>query len=455
MRSLLNTSLHLIIYVYLLFSVSCRNNPENIIVVLGDARDVQSYETILSSQTLKIGLINPARPDKPVRILTDNFISACSPEVSFDGKSMIFAGRKDVADPWQIWEMDLNNSKVRNVSPGDENCLYPAYLPGSQVVYSKTIIDDSLRSSLSLFKSALDGTGEQRITFTPSAWYASTTLADGRILTKCSKDGSGEPDLMVLRPDGTKAELFCKPPHKLTGCKAVETHEGLIAFTGKEPDGSDLELLAVSYNNPFNRTYTKSDQLNADFLSVSSAASGKMLVCYRNNPGEKYRLGEFDNEEGVVRVVYENTMFDVVEAVLTGEKAEPRKLPSEVDKLVKTGLLLCQDVNFPGGQKISKIEVEGVDNSSYGTFEPEADGSFYLKVIADMPFRLKTYDDKGEIVDVCNWMSLRPNERRGCTGCHEDPQVVPENRIPLAVKKSPVIIPVTLEEIEEKIIELE
>lgn len=454
MRPVRKSSLHIILYVSLLYSVSCRNNSENIIVVIGEAGEARSYETILTSRTLRIGLIDPAQTQKPVRILTDDFYSACSPEVSYDGKSMIFAGRKGEADPWQIWEMNLSTSRIRNITSSEENCLYPAYLPGSQVVFSKMIINDSLKSTLSLFKCASDGTAEQRITFTPAAWYASTTLADGRILAKCSETGSGEPDLMVLRPDGTKAELFCKPPFILTGGKAIETPAGQIVFTGKVAKESEPELLSVSYNRPSHNTYTQSTKLNGDFISVSTAPSGKMLVCFRNNPGEKYRLCEFYFEEGDVKILYENPDLDVIEAVMTGEKPEPRKLPSEVDMLVKTGLLLCQDVSFPSGVKIAKVEVAGIE-SSYGTFVPEADGSFYLKVIADMPFRLKTYDMKGEVVSECNWMTLRPNERRGCTGCHEDPEVVPENRIPDAVRKSPVIIPVELSEIKEKIIELE
>jgi hypothetical protein len=52
-------------------------------------------------------------------------------------------------------------------------------------------------------------------------------------------------------------------------------------------------------------------------------------------------------------------------------------------------------------------------------------------------------------------MWLRPNERRGCVGCHEDPELVPANRVPLAVKKNPVGVPVHAEKIKEKAVELE
>lgn len=441
----------LIIYVSLI-SGSCQDNQQNIIVVTGDAQDVQSLNTLIDSRSLKIGIINTARPGKPARILTSEFMSAFSPEVSYDGKSMIFAGRKNETSPWQIWEMNLNNSKVRNISPCHENCMYPSYLPGSQVVFSKMLVNDSLKSQLSLFRCNTDGTGLERITFTPATWFASSVLADGRILAKCSQP-DGKPEFMVLRPDGTKAELFCKPQLELGGSRAGETQEGNILFTGKKQDGSVSEIITVSYNNPFQGTSVLTSGMTGDFLSVHTAP-GRTLVCYRDLPGEKYRLYEFDYNDGLGNVLHGSDEYDIVEAVLKGEKPKPRKLPSEVDKLVKTGLLLCQDVSFPDGKKITKIEVAGID-SSHGTILPEADGSFYLKVISDMPFRLRTYDEKGEMVNECNWMSLRPNERRGCTGCHEDPQVVPENRIPLAVKKTPVIIPVTLNKIEEKIIELE
>ena len=53
------------------------------------------------------------------------------------------------------------------------------------------------------------------------------------------------------------------------------------------------------------------------------------------------------------------------------------------------------------------------------------------------------------------WIWLRPNERRGCIGCHEDHEMVPENRVPLAVKTSPVNIPMHINKVVEKKVSLE
>ena len=91
-----------------------------------------------------------------------------------------------------------------------------------------------------------------------------------------------------------------------------------------------------------------------------------------------------------------------------------------------------------------------------GIVEAAKDRSFYLKVKADTPFRFRVLDEKGNPVnESCDWIWLRPNERRGCVGCHEDQELAPENRIPLAVKISPVAVPVHIVKVKEKSVELE
>ena len=104
---------------------------------------------------------------------------------------------------------------------------------------------------------------------------------------------------------------------------------------------------------------------------------------------------------------------------------------------------------------MNKIRIIGID-SALGEINVERDGSFYLKVIADTPFQIQTIDDKGNVVgEPCGWIYLRPNERRGCVGCHEDPEMVPENKYPLAVKKAPVNVPVHISKVVEKKVSLE
>jgi len=57
----------------------------------------------------------------------------------------------------------------------------------------------------------------------------------------------------------------------------------------------------------------------------------------------------------------------------------------------------------------------------------EADGSFNVEVPADTPLLLQTLDERGLGLATCGWIWVKPKETRGCIGCHEDEELVPEN----------------------------
>ena len=272
---------------------------------------------------------------------------------------------------------------------------------------------------------------------------------------------------MVLRPDGTKADMFYNGNGRnaLIG-RARETSEGKIVFIEAD-DNSETSgnVVSINYNRPLHTRVNLTAEINGSFNAVLPLQSGKFLVSFRKSEAERYALYEFDPEKkSLGQTLYQNTEYDIIDIVVAGKYDRPKKLPSEVDMNVKTGLLLCQDINVmgfqpainsPGTPKASMIEVLGID-STYGIVPVEEDGSFYLKVIADKPFQIRTLDKDGHVLyGPCSWLWLRPNERRGCVGCHEDPELVPVNRIPLAVKKLPVIIPVHISEVKEKVVELE
>ena len=127
----------------------------------------------------------------------------------------------------------------------------------------------------------------------------------------------------------------------------------------------------------------------------------------------------------------------------------PRILPSAVDTANMTGLLMSKDINHSilpvnplveGDAQADRIRVSGLEGP-LGEVMVKEDGSFYLKTGANMPFRIEALNSQGETVrGPSGWIYLRPNERRGCVGCHADPELAPENIQPLAVKDPPVII---------------
>ena len=458
-----------------IFLVSCGKKSMDgmIIITLADNKTLspdfitgKSWRYVPGSH---LYAIDPGRPGKIPESLTENFFSACSPEISFDGKCMIFAAQKNQNDPWQIWEMNLNSRKLSLITPGIENSIDPAYLPGGHLVFSRTIANDSLKSGYTLFTCNTDGTNLQRITFNPHSYFGSSVLKDGRVITIGRQvfPQEGTPSMMVLRPDGTKSELFYKSYDEMElFSKGRETSDGKIIFIESVKNkGNRKRLVSINYNRPLHTMISLTSGIAGDFYSAFPVEPGRFLVSYRAPDTENYALFDFYPEKKVLgNMLYTGVDKSVLDAVIVREQVRPKELPSEVDTGVKTGLLFCQNIAITGLTSpenpyslpaADRVEIIGVD-SSLGVVKVEQDGSFYLKVTADMPFKLKAMDADGKTLNgPGSWLWLRPNERRGCTGCHEDHEMVPANRVALAVKKHPVAVPVHVSVIKEKQVELE
>jgi hypothetical protein len=174
------------------------------------------------------------------------------------------------------------------------------------------------------------------------------------------------------------------------------------------------------------------------------------LVSYQPSEGELFGLYRFNPESKETPTLLfqgEKHLKDPILIVVMPER--PRILPSAVNPGNATGLLMSQDINhsqepvhpgITGDTVADRIRVSTLEEE-LGIIEVKADGSFYLKMDADTPFRIETLNKQGETVrGPSDWIYLRPNERRGCVGCHADPELAPKNFQPLAVKEDPVVL---------------
>ncbi len=457
-----------------LFLSSCKkksNDGEIIFTRITENKDQANYITGDNWRYLshsQIVAMDPGNSAASVKVLTPDFFSARSPQISYDGQHMLFTGMKNNNDPWQIWEMDLKNFRTRKILSSKENCTDPAYLPGNRLVFSKTIKNDSIKAGHSLFTCNLDGSAISRITFNPSAYFASTILKDGRILTIARQVFPDQKDaeFIVMRPDGTKAELFYQGLSGITlSDQPSETKDGKIVFIESDLNkDSKSDIISVTYNRPLHSRENLTSEIQGDFQSVFPLQSGNFLVSYRKSGPDRYALYEFDPVKKVLgQAIHSGDGYDDLEAVEARLHQRPKKLPSDVMPVIKTGLIMTQDINLHNNvsvdsnssiAKAAKVEIIGLD-SLLGVFEPEEDGSFYLKVLANKPFRIRTLDEDGHVIETCSWIWLRPNERRGCVGCHENQELAPENRIAMAVKKAPIKVPIHVNKIVEKKIDTE
>jgi len=354
--------------------------------------------------------------------------------------------------------MNLKNLKAHQMTTSSNNCIDPAYLPGNSFVYSEFDSKGISKKGISLFTGNLDGTNIGQITYNPTINFASTVLKDGRILTISREIYPNKKDgmFMVLRPDGTKELLFYKGP-KGSNIKSggFETTQGKIIFIESGYNKKAGNIISISYNSPFHSKVNLTQGIKGDFYSATQLMGDTFLTSYRKSKNGLYALYEFNSKTmRLGKLVYRNKNYNLLDAIVIKKHKRPRNLPSEVNINSKTGLIICQNINFLDSPettlKAVKIEVMGID-SSLGTVAVEKDGSFYLKVLANIPFRIQTLDNKGQVVNgPGSWIYLRPNERRGCVGCHENEEQVPENRQPLSVKKAPIMLTEQIKEVDKK-----
>ena len=124
---------------------------------------------------------------------------------------MLFTGQQKQGDPWQIWEMDLEILKAGRSHPSMKTALILITCRRDRFVFSKATVNDTVKTAHCLFTSNPDGSSAHQITFHPGSNFATTVLKDGRLVTISRLfPEPGDPILMVMRPDGTKADMFYK-----------------------------------------------------------------------------------------------------------------------------------------------------------------------------------------------------------------------------------------------------
>ena len=388
---------------------------------------------------------DPESPDKDPHLLTEDFAAAASPAPSHDGRYLYFQGKIKSGDPWQIWVMDLKKRSVSQVIHVPQNCTDPVSLPDETVIFSRESEVAGIPVK-DLWRCGRDGCCLTRITYTPARNDESHILPEGRILFVSSQQypDSSDPVLMVMRPDGTKSELYSegwgdwKP---VSGGNASD--DGYVYFIS-----TGGRLSRVLHRRPLHTYENLSEGFQGIFDAVMPRPDGRCLVAYKPVHEEFFGIYLLDPESSEAPELLfrgEGNLTDPVK--IRAMEVRPRKLPSAVNPENPTGLLMSQNVNHSmipvdaGVSGETKAEVILVSYLKGGEtrINVEEDGSFYLKLDADKAFRIKTLNSQGELLrGPSDWLYLRPNERRACTGCHADPELAPENIQPMAVQKDPV-----------------
>jgi len=407
-------------------------------------------------------------PDGSNRVLTPDFDSACDPEVSFDGGRILFAGKRRPTHAWNIWEIDADGSDLRQVTRERHDCRAPIYLSTIYTITSAepwytllfvrddgVVNEEGSAPGTSLYTVRLDGSELHRITFNLSNETDPFLMADGLVLFAGWQNRAtegwprGRVSLFGVQVDGIDYSLFGGlQGGRIQHLPTVGT-DGTVLFVEADSVGWDGagHLASLRTQRP-HHTYSRlTGSHEGLFHSPSPLADGSFLVSRRptDGPGTHgiYRL---DPVTGHLDRLYDAPDSHELHAKALAPRPRPDGRSSTVRSESPTGKLYCLNAYESDERMAPFVEpgtirrvrvIEGLPATAgrrlLGEAPVEADGSFHVDIPADLPVQLQILDGDGMALATCGWIWTRPREFRGCIGCHEDPELTPENRFVEAV----------------------
>ena len=382
--------------------------------------------------------------------LVTGFAASADANVSFDGQTVLFAGKRSAGDPWQIWELALNDHSVRQVMVTATDAVRPLYLPGGRIVWAQqTPAGFQLQSGedghpTPKFLNPTAGPGILPLAYTRASTFPADVLRDGRILFEAGfpLGSDSTPELFLVYADGSGVESV-RCDHGRSRWGGTQLASGDMVFT----HGTSLGRFtsAMAHEAPIQAprgTYAG---------AIAETASGTWLVSARTATDARYAIKSWTPGAQEMHTVLAMNGEDLVEPVLIAPRTRPNRHPSGLHPWDYANLLaLDARVSRDGDVKGKPVSVrlEAQDAAGHaiamGTAPVEQDGSFFVKVPVDRPIRFELLDFKGTVLrQEHGWFWARGGEQRICVGCHAGPERASENRVPAVLMRTTVPVDLT------------
>jgi hypothetical protein len=407
-----------------------------------------------------------------VVVLTPEFTGACDPDVSFDGKSIVFAGRRDREGSWQIWSMNADGSGKTQITRRPGQSVAPVFAgarfylddpqPTPQVIFAGSARDPQ---SFALYGTDLEGAALRRLTFNPHSDFSPAVLPTGQIVfSSWQRYGDRvEPDgifaLLAVNIDGTDLMPFYgnHEPPRYKDMAAVSPVRDRVYFVESDRlswlGGGDLAY--VSWRRPLHSHGKVNDDADGLglFHSPTPLPDGGLLASYRRPASDSvFAVYRLDPESGRrLEKVFEQAGWHSIDAHVLAPRPPGTGRANWLKPGSTTGVFYClnsyrtspgeggdRSVAPPGTIKHVRV-IEGLPRRILGVAPVEPDGSFHIRVPAETPITFQLLDENFLALRTQRaWTWVMGNENRGCIGCHEDRELSPPNRLVTAIAKPPV-----------------
>jgi len=341
------------------------------------------------------------RPGSEPEVLVPQFRSAADPEVAYDGERLLFSGKIEETDPWNIFELNLTTREVRQITRDLGNCRQPSYLPRQFMLVAMTpppsqsqplpvpsgeaeiegkftfrSVDEAwtlvsfvrelndFRSEgyplpvTRLYSCRPDGTQVRRLTANLSRDFDPSVLPDGRIVYSAWRRNSlvrgpqGWVSLLAINTDGTDVMPICGDLGARSKRMAVAAPNGLLGklvFVESDavPWDAAGDLATVDLRRPLATYEILKAEQDYVYHSPSFFADGRVLVSRRPRDGSaSHALGVLRLADGAWTPLFDDPRYHDFHAKIVAPRPEPDGRSSVVDDHDPLGTLYCLNVNI-------------------------------------------------------------------------------------------------------------
>ncbi|MCG8310055.1 MAG: hypothetical protein MI975_21845 [Cytophagales bacterium] len=411
------------------------------------------------------------------------------PEISYDGKKILFSMRKNIKEDYHIYEMDTDGKNLRQLTAAEGvSDIDPQYLPDGGIVFSSTREPKycmcNIHIMANLFRMEDDGANITQLGKSTLFEGHSAIMPDGRILYDrweyVDRNFGDAQGLWTMNPDGTNQAIYfgnnTNSPGGFIDARPIPGTDKVISILGschdrpwgalgiidrkKGLDGKDpveitwpasaKELIGKGNWDTFKQVKT----LYEDPFPLNDT----YFLCSRTiGLGEQtglFLIDTFGNEQ----LIYTEAP-GCYDPVPIKPREKEYSIQDKRNYKSETGKFYVQDVYQGthmkgverGSVKYLRV-IESVEKRSWthpawngqgvhrpamnwhsfeckkiwGTVPVEEDGSVYVEVPADKYVYFQLLDEnKMMIQSMRSGTMLHSGEILGCIGCHEDRRMAP------------------------------
>jgi len=407
---------------------------------------------------------------KKTTSLTGRFFSAMDPEVSFDGKKILFTGKKKESDFWQIWEMDIEGKNKIQITFGKNNHFSPIYTgtifnlndkkPTKRIAYIVQNINE-----YAIYTADINGKNQKRITYNLSKITEIDIFKNGRIIYNSIEQFSNnslykKTDLLAVNIDGTDnmGYLTNNVIGSYKRMPKFSTDRRVYFIENKTNSFFGGKLSYVLEKRPLHSYKVLNPKEKGYFYSVFPTIEGNLIASYKTTEKGLYSIYYLDKNTGNKKKIYASDKYNCIDVQLISSRPVVRGRATFVSYKQKTGVFYCisshisqekiiKDLSKGAIKKVNIYEGfysksgKKINTRMLGQAPVEKDGSFHIEVPSEIPLSFQLIGQNGKSLSKqVSWTWVMPRESRGCIGCHEDRELAPPNHLSDAIIKPAYII---------------